>query len=249
MKILVAGASGATGRELVQHLLYAGASVKVIVRSTANIPELWKGNDQVTIIEANISDLTTEQLAEDLQDCNAVASCLGHNTSLKGIYGKPRKLVLDAVRLLCEAIKKNQGEKPVKFVLMNTSGNQNRDLNEPISTVQKIVVGMVRFLVPPHADNEQAANYLRTKVGQEDAFIEWTVVRPDGLIDVEEISEYEIYPSPIRSAIFNAGKVSRINVGHFMSELITKNDLWTKWKGQMPLIYNKSVGESAGRTK
>lgn len=62
-------------------------------------------------------------------------------------------------------------------------------------------------------------------------------VRPDGLTTEEEVTDYEIHPSPIRSAIFNAGKTSRINVGHFMADPIHDNELWTKGKGQMPVIY------------
>jgi hypothetical protein len=102
---------------------------------------------------------------------------------------------------------------------------------------QKLVIGLLRLLLPPHVDNESAADYLRTKVGQKNNMIEWVAVRPDGLINEDEVSQYEVYPSPTRSAIFDAGKISRINVGHFMAELITKNDVWNKWKGQMPVIY------------
>ena len=60
------------------------------------------------------------------------------------------------------------------------------------------------------------------------------------MIDESDVTEYEVHPSPIRSAIFDAGITSRINVGHFMAELITDSDTWSKWKGQMPVIYNKS---------
>ena len=179
-------------------------------------------------------------MAEYVQDCDAVTSCLGHNMSWKGIYGKPRKLVTDAVNLLCEAIKKNAPNKPIKFVLMNTTGNSNRDLNEPISVGQKFVIGLLRLLLPPHVDNEKAADYLRTKIGQKNNFIEWVAVRPDGLVNEDVVTEYEIYPSPTRSAIFDAGKISRINVGHFMAKLISENDLWNRWKGQMPVIYSRS---------
>ncbi len=55
-----------------------------------------------------------------------------------------------------------------------------------------------------------------------------------------EASEYEIHPSPTRSAIFDVGTTSRINVGHFMAVLITDQETWTKWKGTIPVIYNKS---------
>jgi hypothetical protein len=140
---------------------------------------------------------------------------------------------------LCRAIKENKPEAPVKFVLMNTTGNSNRDLPEQISFGQKCVIWLLRLLLPPHVDNEKAADYLRTEIGQNDSNIEWAAVRPDNLINEDEATEYEKYPSPVRSAIFDAGTTSRINAGHFMAELITDNDTWIKWKGQMPVIYNK----------
>ena len=122
---------------------------------------------------------------------------------------------------------------------MNTSGNRNRDINEPISFAQKCVVGLLRLLLPPHVDNEKASDYLRTQIGQNNRFIEWAAVRPDNLIDEDEVTDYEIHASPIRSAIFDAGKTSRINVGNFMTNLISNNALWDNWKGKMPVIYNK----------
>ncbi|MFQ6617202.1 MAG: NAD(P)H-binding protein, partial [Fidelibacterota bacterium] len=175
---------------------------------------------------------------QHVKGCKAVASCLGHNLSFKGIYGHPRRLVTDATRRLCNAIKANKPKMPVKFVLMNTAGNSNRDLPERISPGQKCVLWLIRLLLPPQVDNEQAADFLRIEIGQDDSEIEWVAVRPDTLTNEGEVSEYEVYPSPIRSAIFDAGTTSRINVGHFMAELITNQYKWIKWKGQMPVIYN-----------
>jgi nucleoside-diphosphate-sugar epimerase len=240
MKTLIVGASGATGKHLVNQLLDMGHEVKVIVRSTGIIPELWKKNASVSIIEANVSEITEEEMANHIKDCHAVASCLGHNITFKGIYGKPRRLVTDAVRLLCRAIEKNSPAKPVKFVLMNTTANNNRDINELTSLGQKIIFGLIRLLLPPQPDNEKAADFLRMNIGQKNEFIEWVAVRPDSLINQDKVTEYEIYPSPTRSPVFNPGKTSRINAGNFMARLIVENELWEKWKGQMPVIYNKS---------
>jgi hypothetical protein len=240
MTILVVGASGATGRQLVEQLLIQGHTIKVIVRSPEKLPESWKNNDCLQIISANILELSDKEMSDHVFGCHSIASCLGHNMNWKGIYGQPRKLVTDATRRLCNAIETNKPESPIKYVLMNTTGNRNRDLSEPISLGQKCVIGLIRLLLPPHVDNENAADYLRTQIGQNNQFIEWAAVRPDGLIDDNEVTDYEIHPSPIRSAIFNAGKTSRINVGHFMANLISENNLWNKWKGQMPVIYNKS---------
>lgn len=238
MTTLIVGATGATGKQLAEQLLKTGQSIKIIVRSTSNYPASWNNNDKITIIKANITEISVDEMAKYLTDCHAVASCLGHNITWKGIYGKPRKLVTDTVRLLCDAIKRNSPVKPVKFVLMNTAGNSNRDLKEPISVGQKVVIGLLRVLLPPHPDNEKAADFLRVYIGQKNKFIDWVVVRPDTLINEDIVTDYTLHVSPTRSALFNPGKTSRINVGHFMARLITDDNLWSKWKGKMPVIYN-----------
>jgi hypothetical protein len=126
---------------------------------------------------------------------------------------------------------------------MNTTGNRNCDLNEPISFAQKLVIGLLRLVLPLHVDNEKAADCLRIQIGQNNNHIEWVAVRRDGLINEKEVTDYELHRSPIRSAIFDAGKVSRINVGHFMANLISNANLWNTWKGQMPVIYSKDSNE------
>lgn len=239
MKILVVGASGAKGKKLVEQLLIKECNVKVVVRSPEKIPTTWKQNKLIKIISASLLNLSDKEMINLSLDCDAIISCLGHNLTLKGVYGQPLKLVTDATHRLCTAIEKNKPKHKVKFILMNTTGNSNRDLNEPISFAQKCVIGLLRLILPPHVDNEKAADYLRTKIGQNNQFIEWAAVRPDGLIDDDIVSDYKIHPSPTRSAIFNAGKTSRINVAHFMANLISDSALWEKWKGKMPVIYNE----------
>lgn len=123
MKTIVLGASGATGKQLVAQLISMEQQVKVIVRPTSTFPESWNHEAQITIIKANISDIGVDEMAKYLTDCEAIASCLGHNISMKGIFGKPKRLVTDAVKLTCAAIEKNAPEKTIKFVLMNTTAN------------------------------------------------------------------------------------------------------------------------------
>jgi NAD(P)-dependent dehydrogenase (short-subunit alcohol dehydrogenase family) len=240
MTILVVGASGATGRLLVEQLLNRGELVKIIVRTRSNLSEALNSHENLSIIHASLLNLSDAEIAEHVKGCNAVASCLGHNLSFKGMFGQPRRLVTDATRRLCEAIKVNKPEIQIKFILMNTAVNSNRDLSEPISFGQTCVIWLLRLLLPPHVDNEKAADYLRTEIGSNHKEINWSAVRPDGLVDDSKVSEYEIHSSPTRSTIFNAGTTSRINVAYFMADLITDNDVWSRWKGQMPVIYNKS---------
>ncbi|WP_109829630.1 NAD(P)H-binding protein [Reichenbachiella versicolor] len=238
MKTLVIGANGATGIHLVNQLINMNQEVKVIIRMTSEYPKSWNNNLHVKIIKANIYELHVNQMAEYIKDCNAIASCLGHNLSWKGIYGKPQKLVTNAVKLLSDAIVWNSPNRPVKFVLMNTSGNNNHDIPETNNVGEKIVLGLIRLLLPPHSDNEQAAEQLRLRIGQNHHLINWVVVRPDTLTNEKNVTPYTLHPSPTSSPIFAAQKTSRINVGNFMAKLMTEDDLWNKWKGQMPVIYN-----------
>jgi nucleoside-diphosphate-sugar epimerase len=238
MKIFIAGASGATGQKLTAQLLERGHQVVAVVRSKSSLPEELRNHENLYVIQASLLDLSDNELTQLVNGCSAVASCLGHNMTLKGMFGHPRRLVTDATRRLCKAIKANQPATPVRFVLMNTVGNSNRDLNEPLSFGERAVTGLLRTVLPPMADNEQAPEYLRTEIGQKDAVVEWAAVRPDSLLNEDTVTGYSVCPSPTTSAIFSSGQTSRINVGHFMAELITDDAVWQQWKGQMPVIYN-----------
>lgn len=238
MTSLIVGASGATGRLLIEQLLNHEHHVKAVVRSPEKLPQSLLNHRCLSVIQASIADASDNDMAEFVDGCDAVASCLGHNLTFKGIFGHPRMLVAEATQRLCDAVRAKQLEQPTKFVLMNTAGNSNRDLVEPISFAEKCIIEMLRIAIPPHFDNEAAADYLRSVIGQNDKAIEWTAVRPDDLTHESSVSEYSIFPSPIRSAIFNAGKTSRINVAQFMAKLILDDECWTEWRGKMPVIYN-----------
>jgi hypothetical protein len=238
MTVLVLGATGATGTHLTRCLLDRGCVVKVIVRSAKRLGSDFANHPNLRVTEANVLDLTHSELGDVLVGCAAVASCLGHTMSLRGVYGPPRRLVTEVARRIYAAVRSGGPSAPVKYVLMNTTGVSNRDLDEPISFAQACVIGVLRLMLPPHVDNEKAADFLRTEIGPKNHAMEWAVVRPDSLIDKDEVSAFEVHPSPTRSAIFDAGTTSRINVGHFMGQLIENGELWGKWKGKMPVIYN-----------
>ncbi|MEM7358660.1 MAG: NAD(P)-binding oxidoreductase [Pseudomonadota bacterium] len=238
-KVLLVGATGATGQHLMRQLLNREIKVRAIVRDRQRLPEDLRDHPLAELIEASVTDMSDADVSSAVSGCDGIASCLGHTLSFKGIYGHPRRLVTDTIQRLCSAATQNSLGTLTKCVLMNTTGNRNRDLKEEISFAQKCVIGLLRLLLPPHVDNEEAADHLRTQYAGDHPSIQWVVVRPDGLVDHEEVSVYETYPSPIRSAIFDAGKTSRINVAHFMAQLLTDEPLWQQWQGQMPVIYNR----------
>ncbi|KGE70979.1 NAD(P)-dependent oxidoreductase [Spirochaeta lutea] len=241
MTVLIAGPTGATGQLLVEQLLDRGVGVRAVVRPGSRLPErvtTHKNRELLEVIQGTVLDMDDEELQTHVQGCGGVASCLGHNLTMKGLYGKPRRLVRDSVRKLYRALESPRTQEPVKLVLMNTAGNRHREAGETVSPPEYLVTGLIRMLLPPHADNEQAADVLAREVGTEHPSLEWVVVRPDNLTDQGDVQPYTVHPSPIRSAIFNPGQTSRITVAHFMAELFTDGELWSAWKGRMPVVYN-----------
>ncbi|AJC22549.1 NAD(P)-dependent oxidoreductase [Pandoraea pulmonicola] len=237
MKVLVVGATGATGRQAVKALLARGCKVTALVRSPGPLIDL-ASDDRLSLVHAGVAELSPEDLARHVSGCAAVVSCLGHNMTFRGMFGEPRRLVTHATRNLCAAIGANAPSQPVRVILMNTAGIRNGDLREPVPLLQSCVLGLLHVLLPPHADNVRAADFLRVEVGRDRPDVQWTVVRPDSLIDEDGVSRYIVHPSPVRSALFNPGKTSRVNVADFMAELATDDTVWARWKFQMPVIYN-----------
>jgi nucleoside-diphosphate-sugar epimerase len=237
--VLVVGATGATGRLVVRHLLGRGLQVRAVARPATTLPRQLDEQPGLSVIRANLLELNDTEIADLISGCDAVVSCMGHNLKWKGVFGNPRRLVRNTVYKLSDAAIARNPERPIQFVLMNSAGCRNQDASETVSPAHRAVIALIRTLVPPHADNEQAADHLRTTVGRSNPAMTWVVVRPDSLIDEDKVTDYSIHTSPTRSAIFDPGSTSRINVAHFMADLIMNDYLWHEWEGQMPVIYNK----------
>ena len=238
MTVLVLGGTGATGRLLVKELLDRGSAVRVVVRDATRVDESLRGRSHLSVVEGGISEMTDDDLRRVVAGCGAAASCLGHNLNFRGLFGPPYRLVTDATRRICSALQAEGGDEPRRFVLMNTTGVRNPDQDERLSVRHRAVVLALRLLLPPHADNEGAARHLRRRIGRSHPDIEWVAVRPDGLVDRDAVSAYEVHPSPTRDPIFDAGQTSRANVAHFMAALLTDPVLWARWRGGTPVLYN-----------
>jgi nucleoside-diphosphate-sugar epimerase len=238
MRILVLGASGATGKLVVRQLIKRHINIRVVVREGAILSSEVLDNPLVEIERGNISEFTDSEMTNLLHDCNAIVSCLGHNITVRGIFGKPHNLVSDTIRNICESANKNADAK-VKLILMSTTAYTNTQPGEKNSLGERIILFVLKLLLPPHRDNVKAANYLHEEVEKNNKKIEWIAVRPDTLINNDIEGAYEVFASPVRSPVFNAGTVSRINVSHFMADLLMNEGLWREWRFRMPVVYNK----------
>ena len=234
--ILVAGATGQTGRLVVEQSLANDHKVRIIVRSRNRLPAEILEHPNINLIEASLLDLSDEQMADLAKGCDSVVSCLGHVINFNGIFGEPKLLCTEATKRLCKAIESNRSTSPVKFILMNTVGVSNPDLREQREWFERVVLTLLRWLIPPHKDNEMAAQHLHTNIGPENKYVEWCSVRPDSLIN-EGVSTYEITESP-STGLFNGQPTARSNVAHFIVRLIEDDSLWTSWRFRMPVIMN-----------
>ena len=152
--ILVVGATGQTGKLVVEKSLANDHKVRVIVRSRNRLPSEILEHPNITLVEANVLDLMYEQIADLVKECDAVVSCLGHVISFQGIFGEPKLLCTEATKRLCKAIESNRPTSPVKFILMNTVGVSNPDLREQREWFERVVLTLLRWLIPPHKDKE-----------------------------------------------------------------------------------------------
>jgi hypothetical protein len=225
-------------------MLALGHSVRVIVRSRGKLSPEVVENPNITVIEASILELTDEQMSGLVKGCDAVVSCLGHVISFRGIFGAPRKLCTEATRRLCEAIESNRPATPAKFILMNTVGVPNPDLTEKRSWLERGLLCLLRWFIPPHSDNETAAQHLHATVGTQGECLEWCSVRPDSLVHAE-VSPYDIAESPV-TGLLTGRPTARSNVAHFMTQLIEDEVLWAAWRFRMPVIMNTQASGPGG---
>lgn len=235
MKVLVLGASGATGKLAVFELIKNGHTVRALIRGAATFPAELRDNKKVEMFTGNIDDFDVDKMNALIHDCDAVVSCLGHNISFGGLFGKPRRLVLNALKNLEEAM--TLSNKHYKIILMSTTAYTNKKDGEKNSFGEIAVFGLLKALLPPHADNIAAGDFLLYDVDRS-ANIVWVAIRPDSLFDEPTVSEYSIQDKKTRSPIFDAGKTSRINVAHFICQLLSDEPLWKEWVYKTPVIYN-----------
>jgi nucleoside-diphosphate-sugar epimerase len=257
LKFLVVGATGATGRHVVQQLLDhpTKPTVKVIVRSKQRMLDALMYTDQeeygdrLSITEATLLDLSDQDIEGQVSDVTGVVSCLGHNLDFKGIWGQPRMMVTESIQKLTAAMQKTKtgpGKKNQKFILMGSDGVAHlAGTDDERSFTERTILSIIRFLIPPHADNEAAAAYLYG-LDREQSSIEWTVVRPTDLID-GDARKYTLYSKP-QGSLFGGGAATRANVAKSMVDLLTDEKVWEQWKYDMPVLHDAEV-ETTSKTE
>ena len=77
MKILIVGATGATGNRLVKQLSDRGHVVTVIVRAPEKFHQDIRNHKHISISTSTVLDLSHVDLTKQVEKCDAIVSCLG----------------------------------------------------------------------------------------------------------------------------------------------------------------------------
>jgi nucleoside-diphosphate-sugar epimerase len=252
-KVILLGATGATGKRLAKELVAKRHRVTAFVRR-ADSPSLEavRGNSNFKQVEGTVLDMKDEDLEMEVKDADAIMVCLGHNLTFKGIFLPPLKLVTESLKRVVRAVdksaaavednkSKSKSKKVTKIVLMSSTGVRNKaEETDYYPLSERFLLGLIYFLLPPHSDNVAAAEYLKSRIGEDcpNHRFEWVAVRPGDLIE-NESTQYEVHPSPLGGVLFGDGQTSRFQVAHLMAQLIDDQTLWSKWKGRTPVPYDK----------
>ena len=238
--VLLVGATGRTGARVLHQLVDRGVRVRAVVRSAGKVPAPIAERPDVDLIEGSLLSLSDEALSGHLRGCDAVVSCLGHVLTIKGVLGPPRDLVTRATTSLCRVIGGLRPVNPIKVVLMSSvSVNAPGGVDGRRRAFERLCLWVIRGVLPPARDNQEAADFLLDGLAPGQPFVEWVAVRPDTLLE-GEVTEYEVHEGVV-SSLFAPRQTRMANVAHFMCELVTNPEAWATWKGKLPVIVNAGV--------
>ncbi|MBX7084399.1 MAG: SDR family oxidoreductase [Nannocystaceae bacterium] len=239
--VLVVGGSGRTGARTLQQLLARGCRVRAIVRPAASLPAAVAADPALERIDAALLSLDDDALRRHVEGCTAVVSCLGHTISLRGVFGPPRDLVTRATTRLCRAIEASNPAAAVAFVLMSSvSVHRARALDPRRTRFERMVLWLLRRLVPPVEDNQRAAQVLLQTIGADHPRVHWVVVRPDALRD-GEVGPYTVHEALV-DPLFSPWQTRMANVAHFIATLATEPEVLARWRGRCPVIVDARPG-------
>lgn len=208
MKILILGATGATGQHLVKQALSAGHAVTAIVRDPAKVPT----QPNLTIVKGDVNSAT--DLEPLMRGQDAVISALGPRAKGDPICATSSVATVTAM--------KKAGLKRVVWLSAGGVGDSRAAITKASFVFGNIILPL--FLAKAYANHLIAEDTLKA------SGLDWTVLRPVQLVDKKT-------GNPAAAAPLGTPppglKISREDVAAFMlNELECAAHLRT-----MPILY------------
>ena len=194
MKIAVFGATGGTGKQVVQQALAAGDRVTALVRDPA---KLAVDSANLTVVTGNVFDAA--KVEEPLQNADAVVVSLGNTDS------NPDYVVSQGTQVIVDAMKR-LGQ-PKRIVIVSSLGvGESKD---QVSFTFKMLMSTVPR--KPMEDKERQEALVKA------SDLDWTIVRPGGLTDSPATGNYKMGLDPE----IGAGQVDRAAEAAFVTKKLT----------------------------
>ena len=200
MKIAVFGATGGTGRSLVEQALERGHEVSAVARDPAAFPY---SSDRLTVLRGNALDADSVEGAVEGQD--AVLSALGTGFHLRRttLYSQGTEKMVGAMQ------KQGVG----RLVVVSTAGLNGKDPSFP---------SWYRFLLKPLLlDRIKYGDMALMEDEVRGSSLDWTLVRAGGLTDGPPTGEYRVGSGRLPEG---GAEISRSDLARFMLDLLDDRD-------------------------
>jgi putative NADH-flavin reductase len=196
MKLLVFGASGKTGREVVRQALARGFQVTAFVRTTARLP---LAHANLRLVTGDITDSTT--VGRVVSGQTGVISTLGVGTPLRH-----DPVVIDGVRTIARASEHASVERLVYMSFIGVSNSRDA----AGFFLKHLATTVLRHEVADHEIKEAAIV---------DSFVDWTIVHAPKLTNGRLTAAYRV-GEQIR-ARSPLPMISRADVADFLLRQLT----------------------------
>jgi len=196
MKVLIIGATGGTGKQLVEQALDRNYNVTAFVRKPS---KLKISHDRLKILQGNVLDLDSLNKAVAGQD--VVLCALGHKRWLH-----PTKILSEGTRNIITAMEKNNLK---RFICETSLGIGN--------SFGKMGLYYTFFVIPFILQFYFWDKYRQEKIIQS-SNLDWTIVRPGVLTNGSAKGKYK-HGSKIGNWFYTV-KISRADVASFMLDQI-----------------------------
>jgi putative NADH-flavin reductase len=200
MKILILGATGATGQLIVRDATAGGHYVVALVRSKASANLLG-----AEVIEGDARDEGT--LARALNGCDAVVSALGTGMGMREV-----DLLTVATRALVAAMTRTDVRRLVCISALGVGDSRNHGGFVFDRLFQPLLLG------PAYKDKERQEAAIRA------SSLDWVIVRPAMLTNGAARGRIR---ATTDLAGVNGGKIARADVAQFVLEQLT-TDTWLR---------------------
>ena len=201
MKIVIFGATGGTGLELVKQALEQGHEVTAIVRN----PDAMKENKHDRLHVTKGDATKPESFADALRNQDAVLCAIG-NTNFREIM-KPMTFHVDTIHNIIEQMKYQN----VQRLICITSVGVVKNPSAPV-WYNWIVHPLLRHIYEDMQQMEKALS---------ESDLKWTVVRPVRLVNGDPTGKYNVAEN---GQIQKVGTISRGDVAEFMLKQLNNEE-------------------------